>query len=192
VTRYVLASANQDKAAEIRDILVGIELVPRPADVPDVDETEDTLEGNARLKAAALAEATGLPAIADDTGLFVDALDGRPGVRSARYAGEEATYRDNVDKLLSELRGIPDDQRTAYFETVALMHKPDGSEVIAVGRVTGRIAIEAIGDDWGYNPVFVPDEGDGRPFALMTAEEKYAVSHRGRAFRELGRLLADD
>ena len=186
--RLVLASANPDKAAEIRAILApsGAELVPRPEGVPEVAETGDTLEENARLKALALATATGLPAVADDTGLLVDALDGAPGVFSARYAGEEASYADNVAKLLAQLDGVAPRARTARFETVALACWPDGREVLARGAVEGVIATEARGTGgFGYDPVFVPAEGDGRTFAEMSAEEKHALSHRGRAFRSL-------
>jgi XTP/dITP diphosphohydrolase len=188
--RLVLASANPDKAREIAAILEGHELLPRPADVPDVDETGDTLEENARLKAVALAEATGEPAVADDTGLEVFALDGAPGVYSARYAGEGATYADNVAKLVASLDGVAD--RRARFRTVALACFPDGREVLAEGVVDGTIATTARGDGgFGYDPVFVPAEGDGRTFAEMTPDEKHAVSHRGRAFRALGEALTN-
>jgi XTP/dITP diphosphohydrolase len=188
--KLVLATANPDKAAEIRAVLldagVEVELVTRPTDVPEVDETGATLEENARLKAVALCVATGLPAVADDTGLAVDALDGAPGVYSARYAGEAATYSDNVEKLLSELAGVDAPARTARFTTVALARWPDGREVAALGDVEGVIATEARGaGGFGYDPVFVPVEGDGRTFAEMSAEEKHRVSHRGRAFRTL-------
>jgi XTP/dITP diphosphohydrolase len=184
----VLASANPDKAREIAEILADHDLVPRPPDVPDVDETGTTLEENARLKAIALVEATGEPAVADDTGLEVFALDGAPGVYSARYAGEGATYADNVAKLVGALEGV--DDRRARFRTVALARWPDGRVLIAEGVVDGTIATEARGDGgFGYDPVFVPDEGDGRTFAELTPEEKHAVSHRGRAFRSLGALL---
>jgi len=190
LTPFVLATANPDKAREIADVLGAalpdIELVERPADVPDVDETGATLEANARLKAVALAEATGLPAIADDTGLDVDALDGAPGVHSARYAGDAATYADNVDKLLAALDGVPPERRTARFVTVAIARWPDGREIVATGSVDGVLATEARGSaGFGYDPVFVPGEGDGRTFAEMTATEKHACSHRGRAFQAL-------
>jgi XTP/dITP diphosphohydrolase len=193
--RLVLASANPDKAAEIRAILTaavpGLELLPRPADVPDVVEDADTLEGNARLKAVALCEATGEAAVADDTGLAVDALGGAPGVWSARYAGPGATYDDNVRRLLRELDGVPADERTARFETVALVRFPDGREVAVLGAVDGRITTERRGTNgFGYDPVFVPDDGDGRTLAEMTAAEKDAISHRGRAFRALAGRLA--
>jgi XTP/dITP diphosphohydrolase len=188
--RFVLATANPDKAAEIRAVLLDagldVELVPRPDDVPEVEETGTTLEDNARLKAVALCEATGLPAVADDTGLEVDALGGAPGVYSARYAGDDATYADNVEKLLRELDGVEASARTARFSTVALAHWPDGREVAAIGDVEGLIATEARGGaGFGYDPLFVPSQGDGRTFAEMSADEKHSVSHRGRAFRTL-------
>jgi XTP/dITP diphosphohydrolase len=192
VAKFVLASANPDKVAEITAILapVGVDLVPRPPEAPDVDETGDTLLANARLKAVALVEATGLPAVADDTGLAVDALDGAPGVWSSRYAGPGATYADNVAKLLAALDGVPEEQRTARFETVVVARYPDGSEVSATGAVEGRIAPSARGDGgFGYDPIFIPAEGDGRSFAQMAPGEKHALSHRGRAFRAFARRL---
>ncbi|HUP87045.1 MAG TPA: RdgB/HAM1 family non-canonical purine NTP pyrophosphatase [Acidimicrobiales bacterium] len=186
--RLVLASANVDKAAEICAILVGHELLPRPADVPDIEETGATLEENARLKAVALVDATGEAAVADDTGLEVVALDGAPGVYSARYAGEGATYADNVAKLLAALTDVSD--RRARFRTVALARFPDGTERIAEGVIDGTISTEVRGGaGFGYDPLFVPDGGDGRTFAEMTADEKHAVSHRGRAFRALDAQL---
>lgn len=186
---FVLATANPDKAAEIADILgSGFHLLPRPPDVGEVEETGETLLDNARLKAVALAEATGRPAIADDTGLEVAALGGAPGVRSARYSGEHATYADNLARLLAELKGI--DDRSARFRTVAIAVWPDRRELWAEGEVQGRVAGEARGSGgFGYDPVFVPDEGGGRTFAEMTAAEKHSMSHRGRAFRALGALL---
>jgi XTP/dITP diphosphohydrolase len=156
------------------------ELLPRPPDVADVAETESTLEGNARLKAVALANATGLPALADDTGLEVTALGGAPGVYAARYEGEHATYADNVDKLLRELEGV--DDRSARFRTVIVVAFPDGRELVAEGATDGVIARVPRGArGFGYDPVFIPLDGDGRTFAEMSAGEKHAVSHRGRA-----------
>jgi XTP/dITP diphosphohydrolase len=183
----VCASANPDKAAEIAALLGdAVELLPRPAHVSDVVEDAPTLEGNARLKAAAVATATGQAAVADDTGLEVDALGGAPGVLTARFAGERAPYADNVAKLLHELDGVPARERTARFRAVALVAWPDGREVAAEGICPGRIAPTARGErGFGYDPVFVPDEGDGRTFAEMTADEKHALSHRGRAIRAL-------
>ncbi len=189
--RIVVASANPKKAAELAALLdgLGVVVVPRPPEVPEVVEDAETFEGNARLKAVALAEATGEVALADDSGLVVDALDGAPGVRSARYAGESATDRDNVDRLLAELdaRGAVDgDARTARFRCVLVLRWPDGSELVADGAVEGRLAHEPAGDGgFGYDPVFVPDDGDGRTFAQMSAEDKQAISHRGRALRAL-------
>lgn len=191
--RLVVASANPDKVAEIEAILapVGVEVVPRPPDVPDVVEDAPTLEGNARLKARAIAAATGQAAVADDTGLEVDALGGAPGVLSARYAGDDATYAGNVAKLLAELDGVADAERTARFRTVALVAWPDGRELAVEGVVEGRITTEPRGDGgFGYDPVFEPVEGDGRTFAEMASHDKHAISHRGRAFRALAERLA--
>lgn len=187
--RVVCASANPAKVAEMAEVLagLGVELEPRPSSVPDVVEYADTLEGNARLKAAAVCAATGAAALADDTGLEVDALDGRPGVRSARYAGEDASDAENVARLLEELgqRGAnTPTERRARFRTVVLLRRPDGSERIATGVVEGAIAPAPRGTGgFGYDPVFVPDEGGGRTFAEMEATEKHAISHRGRALR---------
>ncbi|MGO9197089.1 MAG: RdgB/HAM1 family non-canonical purine NTP pyrophosphatase [Acidimicrobiales bacterium] len=191
----VLATANPDKAEEVRAILTGelgprLVLLARPSEVAEVEEIGSTLEENARLKAAALVGSTGLPAIADDTGLEVAALGGAPGVFSARYAGEHATYAANVEKLLAELAGRPD--RRACFSTVALALFPDGTEIAAEGVVDGEISLEPKGDGgFGYDPVFVPSEGDGRTFAEMSPAEKHALSHRGRAFRLLAARLAE-
>jgi len=194
--RLVLASANPDKVTEITAVLDGaldVELLPRPPEVPDVVEDGVTLLDNARLKARALVAATGLAAVADDTGLEVGALGGAPGVYSARYAGEGATYADNVAKLLAELDALPDGggARVARFRTVALVAFSDGTEVWAEGVVDGTISREARGSaGFGYDPVFVPAEGGGRTFADMTPEAKHAISHRGRAFRALATGLA--
>ncbi len=191
--RLVLASANPDKVIEIAAILGGgVDLQPRPAGLADVVEDADTLEGNARLKAVAVCAAAGEGAVADDTGLEVDALGGAPGVRTARFAGEEATYADNVAKMLADLEGVPDGERGARFRTVALVRFPDGTEVVAEGVVEGAISTEARGEwGFGYDPVFIPTDGDGRTFAEMTADEKHAVSHRGRAFRALADQLSN-
>jgi XTP/dITP diphosphohydrolase len=195
--RLVLASANPDKVKEIVAVLsaaLPVELLPRPDGVPDVVEDADTLVGNARLKARALVAATGMAAVADDTGLEVDALGGAPGVYSARYAGADATYADNVAKLLRALAAVEGGgvDRRARFRTVALVAFPDGTEVWAEGVLPGTIATAARGaNGFGYDPVFVPEGGDGRTFAEMQPTEKDAVSHRGRAFRALGAALAE-
>ena len=186
--RLVLASANPDKVAEIAAILGGVELLARPASVGEVEEDGLTLEDNARLKARAVMAATGEAAVADDTGLEVAALGGAPGVYSARYAGPDATYADNVAALLAALDGRSD--RTARFRTVALACFPDGTEVVAEGVVDGEIAPEPRGGNgFGYDPVFAPAGAGGRTFAQMTVEEKNALSHRGRAFRALAAVL---
>jgi XTP/dITP diphosphohydrolase len=188
--RVVCASANPHKVAEMVDLMGGIvEMVPRPRDVPDVVEDADTLVGNARLKAHAIMAATQMPALADDTGLFVDALDGAPGVHTARYAGSSATDADNRSKLLRELAGK---SRGARFVTVALLCFPDGREIVAEGVCEGSIAESERGErGFGYDPLFIARDGDGRTFAEMTIEEKHALSHRGRAFRALAAQLGD-
>jgi XTP/dITP diphosphohydrolase len=183
--RLVCASANPDKVAEIGFILGDVVvLLPRPAGLPDVVEDADTLEGNARLKAIAICEATGIAAVADDTGLEVVALGGAPGVYSARWAGEGCSYADNRERLLRELAGA--DDRRAAFRTCVIVRRPDGTEVIVDGRCAGTIAEAERGTrGFGYDAVFVPDDGDGRTFAEMTEAEKHELSHRGRAFRKL-------
>ena len=135
--------------------------------------------------------ATGRPALADDTGLFVDALDGAPGVEAAYFAGPDATYEQNVDRLLAELAGHTNvDERRARFVTVALLADPDGGEIVAQGVVEGTIAVARRGTSgFGYDPVFVPDDGDGRTFGEMSDDEKSAISHRARAMQAMGRLL---
>ncbi len=196
--QLVVASANPDKAAEIAAILgpvPGVQLHSRPPEVPDVDETGVTLVDNARLKAVALMEATGMAAVSDDTGLEVDALGGAPGVYSARFSGERATYAENVAKLLSELERVgatAPELREATFRSVAFVAYPDGQEVWAEGMVTGVITRRPLGrGGFGYDPVFAPDGFDGRTFAQMGAEEKHRISHRGRAFRALALVLSE-
>lgn len=194
--RLVAATANPDKLVEIASLLgaAGVEILPRPDSVGEVVEDGDSLTANARLKAVAVvADAGGLPAVADDTGLEVDALGGAPGIHAARYAGEEASYADNVAKLLAELAAagaVDRGARRARFRTVALVRWPDGRELAVEGVVEGVIAAEPLGGGWGYDPVFVPDEGGGRSFGQMAPGEKDAISHRGRAFRALAAALA--
>jgi XTP/dITP diphosphohydrolase len=183
--QLVCASANPDKVAEIAAILDGVvRLLPRPADVPEVIEDADTLIGNARLKAIAICAATGLPAVSDDTGLFVDALGGAPGVYAARYAGHDATYADNRRKLLRELGDT--DRRTAQFISAVVVRWPDGRELAVEGVCEGVIAATELGDrGFGYDSVFIPADGDGRSFAQMTDAEKNQISHRARALAAL-------
>ena len=189
------ATANPKKLAEIEVIFAavvgpGVALSPRPPGLADVDETGDTLEANAELKAVAVALAADGAAIADDTGLEVDALDGAPGVRSARFAGDDATDADNVALLLHRLDGVAADRRTARFRTVICLARPGRPPVFATGVCSGRIADAPAGEGgFGYDPVFVPDDGDGRSFAQMSATEKHAISHRGRAMAAAADLL---
>jgi XTP/dITP diphosphohydrolase len=195
VTTFVLATANPHKAQEMRDILtaLGFDVLERPEDAPDVDETSETLEGNALLKAQVLASATGEPALADDTGLFVDALDGRPGVYSARYAGRSASDADNVEKLLAELDGVPDTMRVARFRSVIAVAYPDGGSFTVEGLLEGSIAKSPRGSEgFGYDPVFVPAGASGRTLAELTAEQKNELSHRGRALRALAEKLTSE
>jgi XTP/dITP diphosphohydrolase len=192
VTSFVLATANPHKAEEMREVLapLGVELFERPGNVPDVKETEATLEGNALLKARSLVAATGQPAIADDTGLFIDALDGRPGVWSARYAGEGATYADKVDRALFELDDVPDDRRHARFRTVIAVAYPDGTSWWIKGALEGTMARSPRGEHgFGYDPIFVPDGSGGRTLAELSASEKNSISHRGRALRAFAEKL---
>ena len=183
--QLVCASANPDKAAEMAAILDDVvHLLPRPAGVPDVAEDANTLVGNARLKAAAICAATGLPAVSDDTGLFVDALGGAPGVFAARFAGEDATYADNRAKLLRDLGTT--NERTARFVSAVMVVWPDGRELAVEGVCDGTISDTELGDrGFGYDSVFIPDDGDGRAFAQMSDVEKNRISHRARSLAGL-------
>ena len=187
----VCASANPDKVAEMADVLEGhAVLLPRPAGMGGVVEDADTLEGNAILKARAVCEHAGAAALADDTGLEVDALGGAPGVWSARYAGPDAGYADNLARLLAEMRGVPPSQRTARFRTVAAVCFPDGASVVAEGVIEGAITAEPRGTGgFGYDPVFAPVEAGGLTFSEMGPAAKNAMSHRARALRALLELL---
>jgi XTP/dITP diphosphohydrolase len=188
--QLVCASANPDKVVEIQRALDGVvELLPRPAHVPAVVEDAGSLVGNARLKASALCAATGKPAVADDTGLEVAALDGAPGVDAAHYAGEGCTYADNRAKLLAEMEGVAD--RRAAFRTVVIVVWPDDTELHVEGVCPGLITVEERGEaGFGYDSIFQPDEGGGATFAELDIAAKNAISHRGRAFQALLSELA--
>ena len=190
--RVVLATANPDKAAEMAAILGavdGVELLERPKDLADVAESGTTLVENAEVKATAVSGATGSAAVADDTGLFVEALDGAPGIYAARYAGEHATYVQNVAKLLHALEHVRSPRR-ATFRTAVVLVEPSGRRLVATGELHGAIARTPSGTGgFGYDPVFIPDDAGGRTLAELDADEKHALSHRGRALRALARQL---
>ncbi|MEM7322588.1 MAG: RdgB/HAM1 family non-canonical purine NTP pyrophosphatase [Actinomycetota bacterium] len=181
----VVASSNPGKIAELVDLLGDrYSVLPRPTDLPDTVEDGETLEANATKKAAEVSAFTGSTALADDTGLFVDALEGRPGVRTARFAGPDATNEQNVAKMLAELAGV--ENRRARFRTVIALTDPSGTTRLASGAVEGIITTEPRGSDgFGYDPIFVPDDGDGRTFAEMDLADKQHVSHRARALQAL-------
>ncbi len=188
IPRLVVASKNPDKISEVEAIIEPMRLVGeivRGLDWPDVEETGATLEANALLKARAVTDVTGLPALADDTGLEVFALDGRPGVNAARYAGPDATYAENVERLLREMEGIT--AREARFRTVVALAMPDGLIITAEGSVDGIIINSPRGSGgFGYDPVF---EVGGRTLAEMTDTQKNRFSHRARALWALATEL---
>ncbi|MBD3235849.1 MAG: RdgB/HAM1 family non-canonical purine NTP pyrophosphatase [Candidatus Eisenbacteria bacterium] len=193
--RLLCATRNPDKVGELREALRALPVALLSLDdlppLPEVAETGDTLEENALLKARSAYRASGEASLADDTGLEVDALGGRPGVRSARYAGPGADYERNVTKLLREMEGIPPERRGARFRTVIAVLLPDGSEHLAHGSCVGRILDARRGSGgFGYDPVFwVPEVG--RTFAEMGLAEKNRISHRGRAVRAARQVLVD-
>ena len=193
IEEILLATRNPDKVRELTALLGDLEICIRtlaefPA-APDVEEDGTTCEANALKKAGETASATGIPSVADDTGLAVDALDGRPGVFAARYAGDGATYEDNCRKLLRELDGVPLERRTARFVTVAALALPGGHTQVATGTLVGVIAEECSGSQgFGYDPVFFVQEL-GRTLAELTAEEKNRISHRAKAFRSMADIL---
>jgi XTP/dITP diphosphohydrolase len=189
----VLATRNRHKGAELAELLADLPFRIRTMDefpdVPDVVEDGETCEANAVKKARAVSDATGLLAVADDTGLEVDALGGRPGVYAARYAGMQATYEDNWKKLLREMTGVPRDRRTAHFVTVAAVASPSDVVAVTTGRLDGLIAEEPAGErGFGYDPVFyVPELG--KTLAELSGEEKNRISHRAKAFAQVRDLL---
>ena len=188
--RLVCATANPHKVTELARMLPAwVQLVPRPPEVGDVEETAPTLEGNAIIKAVEIANAADEWAIADDTGLEVMALDGEPGVRSARFAGETATDADNRALLLERMNGVSD--RRARFRTVVALVNSRGEIHVVSGECAGTITEDEQGSNgFGYDALFSPDAADGRTFAQMSAEEKDAMSHRGKALEQLPSLLS--
>ncbi|MFE5868398.1 RdgB/HAM1 family non-canonical purine NTP pyrophosphatase [Streptomyces roseifaciens] len=189
--RLILATRNANKVTELRAILeaagLDVELVGADAypEIPDVKETGVTFAENALLKAHALARATGFPAVADDSGLCVDVLNGAPGIFSARWAGRHGNDKANLNLLLAQLGDIADEHRGAHFACAAALALPDGTERVVEGRLEGTLRHEpAGGGGFGYDPVLQP-HGETRTCAELTAEEKNAISHRGKAFRDL-------
>jgi XTP/dITP diphosphohydrolase len=183
-----LATANQGKVDELVALLGDrYDIRPRPTGLPETDEDGDTLEANSRKKAREVMIRCRTLAVADDSGLFVAALDGRPGVHTARYAGPEASPDDNIDRLLAELSAVTEPaRRGAEFRTVIVAAWPGGRELVVEGRVPGRITTARRGEGgFGYDPVFAPDEGGGLTFAQLPPEAKNRVSHRGRAIAAL-------
>ena len=195
IRELVLATRNRHKREELAAILgsldITIHTLDEFPDAPEVVEDGDTCEANAIKKARVIAAFTGLPAVADDTGLEVDALGGRPGVYAARYAGEDATYEDNCRKLLLELTGVPRERRTARFLTVAAIALPSDGIRVAQGILEGEIAAEASGTlGFGYDPVFLIPEL-GKTLAELSADQKNAISHRAKAFTQAKALLRE-
>ena len=193
IEEILLATRNPDKVRELAALLgdlgIRIRTLTDFPTAPEVEEDGTTCEANATKKAREIALATGLPSVADDTGLEVDALGGRPGVFAARYAGEDASYEDNCRKLLKELAGVPPARRTARFVTVAALAMPGGHARVATGTLVGVIAERCVGSQgFGYDPVFLLPEL-GRTLAELTAEEKNRISHRAKAFRAMADIL---
>lgn len=194
--RVILSSGNMHKVKEIKDILKDM-----PFDVVskdelgfrdfDVEEDGQTLEENALKKAVELSKLVKGVIIADDTGLFVDALNGEPGVYSARYAGEHVSYSDNNKKLLKKLEGLPLEKRTAYFKTSIAVVLEDGSSIMAEGRCSGKIGFEPRGENgFGYDPLFIEDKS-GKTLSEMSEEEKNSISHRANALVNLKEKLEE-
>ena len=195
IRELVLATRNRHKSEELTALLGDLGITIRTLDefpgAPEVVEDGDTCEANAVKKARAIADFTGLPAVADDTGLEVDALGGRPGVYAARYAGEDATYEDNCRKLLQELTGVPRERRTARFLTVAAIALPSGEIRVVQGMLEGKIADEASGTlGFGYDPLFLIPEL-GKTLAQLSADQKNTISHRAKAFTQAKDLLRE-
>ncbi len=195
--RVVLATRNAGKLVELRRILtesgvpvdlVGLEAFP---EIEDVAETGLTFAENALLKAHAVASASGLPAIADDSGLCVDALNGMPGIFSARWSGSHGDDKANLDLLLAQVSDVPDGRRQAHFACTAALALPSGKERVVEGAMHGFLIREARGTNgFGYDPIFVPD-GESRTTAEMSPDEKDEISHRGKAFRALASVLVE-
>jgi XTP/dITP diphosphohydrolase len=190
-----LASRNDHKVREIQDICAGWPVTWvtfRDASWEEVEETGSTYVDNARLKGQAVSRTLGIRALADDSGIEVDALGGGPGPLSARFAGPTATDRENLGLLIDRIRSVPEAERTARYRCVALLVRPDGAEWWAEGVCEGGLVLEPRGSGgFGYDPIFVPRDEPGRTMAELSTVEKHAISHRGRAFRALRIVLED-
>ncbi|GAA3471034.1 RdgB/HAM1 family non-canonical purine NTP pyrophosphatase [Nonomuraea roseola] len=189
--RIVLATRNAGKIVELRRILGGFDVVGLEEfpEIGEVAETGLTFAENALLKAHAVAQGSGLPAVADDSGLCVDALNGMPGVFSARWSGRHGDDDANLDLLLAQVSDVPDERRTAHFTCSAALALPSGEERVVEGVLQGSLLRQRRGvNGFGYDPIFVPDS-ESRTTAEMSAEEKDAISHRGRAFRALAPIV---
>ena len=186
----IMATHNQKKLREMERILSPLQITVQTADLPEVEETGTTFEENAYIKAKAALDLTGKASIADDSGLMVDALNGEPGVYSARYGGPGATDEEKVQKLLKNIENVPEEKRTARFVSAICCLFPNGKELMVRGECPGKIAYASAGEGgFGYDPVFVVE--GGKTFAELTAEEKDAVSHRGAALRKLKAALRE-
>ena len=196
--KFVLATRNSHKATELKRILEELDLdcelltVADFPGAPEVEETETTFEGNALLKARALAKFTGIAAIADDSGLCVDALDGNPGVLSARWSGaSENVDQANLDLVLEQVKDVPAESRGAKFVCAAVAVFPDGQELVAIGEMNGHLLKAPTGENgFGYDPIFVP-KGFEISTAQMSAAEKDAISHRGKALNDLAVQISE-
>ncbi|GAA2206159.1 RdgB/HAM1 family non-canonical purine NTP pyrophosphatase [Nonomuraea monospora] len=191
--KIVLATRNEGKIAELRRILAGFDIVGLEEfpSIGEIAETGVTFEENALLKAHAVAQGSGLPAVADDSGLCVDVLNGMPGVFSARWAGRHGADDANLDLLLAQVSDVPDDKLTAHFACAAALALPSGEHRVVEGTLPGSLVRARRGSGgFGYDPIFVP-EGETRTTAELTPEEKDAISHRGRAFRALAPVVRE-
>jgi XTP/dITP diphosphohydrolase len=187
---YIIATHNQNKQKELERILAPLNISVATAELEEVEETGVTFAENAFLKAAAACSQTGMPAVADDSGLVVDALDGAPGVYSARYAGEGASDMDRIQKLLTNLKNVPEENRTAKFVCSVCCVYPNGDRIDVQGECSGKIAFEPQGNGgFGYDPVFLVD---GKSFAQLSEAEKDQISHRGRALKKLAAKIRND
>lgn len=192
--KYIIATHNMKKRNELARILepLGVEVLTAEqagVELTDVEETGTTFEENARLKSQSGCKESGMPCIGDDSGLMVDALDGAPGVYSARYAGDHGNDPANIALLLENMKDVPDEKRTARFVCTVCCTYPDGREIVVSGKCEGKIGYEPKGDGgFGYDPVFMV--GD-KSFAQLTAEEKDKISHRGNALKALAKALSE-